>query len=418
MTKKEVENRDITYKLISSPKKASLKEISVEKRGLILLGLSKIVRQKLLIQLNTDEIINILHYHAPDEITDLLQDILEVKKRKNVISELDPKIRKKVEFLLKFNPRTAAGVMSLDYIKVEENLSFNQVSNIIKEHEKRTGKFPTILVVDNKDKLIGELPGHVFVLYKKKEKIGKYFEKVPTIKHHRDEKRIIRIFKKHPGNKIVVLDDDKKIIGVIYSEDIAKLINKESTTELYESAGVSEEENVHDPFYNKVKSRYKWLIINLATAFLAASVVGLFKDTISSFVLLAAYMPVVAGMGGNAGTQTLAVVVRGLALKEIELRTARKVVINEIIAGAINGIINGALVAFVAFVFNQSLVLGLIAGVAIIINLMIAGLFGAIVPLVMKHFKKDPASSATIFITTATDVLGFFVFLGLASLVI
>lgn len=418
MSKKEVKNGDISYKLISSPKKASLKEISVEKRGLILLGLSKIVRQKLLSQLNTEEIVNILHYHAPDEITDLLQDILETKKRTNVISELDPKIKKKVEFLLKFNPRTAAGVMSLDYIRVEEDLNFNQVSNIIKEHEKRTGKFPTILVVDNKDKLVGELPGHVFVLYKKKEKIGKYSEKVPTIKHHRDEKRIIRIFKKHPGNKIVVLDDDKKIIGVIYSEDIVKLINKESTAELYESAGVSEEENVHDPFYNKVKSRYKWLIINLATAFLAASVVGLFKDTISSLVLLAAYMPVVAGMGGNAGTQTLAVVVRGLALKEIELRTARKVVINEIIAGGINGIINGTLVAIIAFIFNQNLVLGLIAGIAIIINLMIAGLFGAIVPLVMKHFKKDPASSATIFITTATDVLGFFVFLGLASLVI
>ena len=156
----------------------------------------------------------------------------------------------------------------------------------------------------------------------------------------------------------------------------------------------------------------------MATAFLAASVVGLFKDTISSFVLLAAYMPVVAGMGGNAGTQTLAVVVRGLALKEIELRAARKVIINEIVAGGINGIITGFLVAIVALIFNQSLLLGLITGVAIVFNLMISGLFGTIVPLIMKHFKKDPASSATIFITTATDVLGFFTFLGLASLVL
>ena len=129
-------------------------------------------------------------------------------------------------------------------------------------------------------------------------------------------------------------------------------------------------------------------------------------------------MPVVAGMGGNAGTQTLAVVVRGLALREIELKTAKKVIANEIIAGGINGIINGILVAAVAFIFNQSLILGIITGAAIIFNMMIAGFFGAIVPLVMKHFKKDPASSATIFITTATDVLGFFAFLGLASLVL
>jgi len=417
MTKKVVK-ADISYRLISSPKKAILKEIPIEKRGFVLLRLSKFVQQKLLDQLNTEEIVNILNYLAPDDITDLLQNVLDKKKRTSVIAELGPDTRKKVEFLLKFNPRTAAGLMSLDYIKVKDNLNFNQVSHIIQEHEKRTGKFPTILVVNKLDNLVGELPGHVFALHKKTEKISNYAEHVPVIKQDKEERRVLRVFKKHPGNKIVVIDENKKILGVIYSDDVIKLINKESTRELYESAGVSEEENVNDPVYKKVKSRYKWLILNLATAFLAASVVGLFKDTISSFVLLAAYMPVVAGMGGNAGTQTLAVVVRGLALKEIELRAARKVIINEIVAGGINGIITGFLVAIVALIFNQSLLLGLITGVAIVFNLMISGLFGTIVPLIMKHFKKDPASSATIFITTATDVLGFFTFLGLASLVL
>ena len=416
-TKKAVEN-DISYRLISSPKKAILKEIPIEKRGFVLLRLSKFVQQKLLDQLNTEEIVNILNYLAPDDITDILQNILDQKKRTSVIAELGPDTRKKVEFLLKFNPRTAAGLMSLDYIKVNNTLTFNQVSNIIQEHEKRTGKFPTILVVDKEDNLVGELPGHVFALHKKTEKISNYAEHVPTIKQDRDEIRVLRLFKKHLGNKIVVVDENKKILGVIYSDDVIRLINKESTRELFESAGVSEEENVHDPAYKKVKYRYKWLILNLATAFLAASVVGLFQETISSFVLLAAYMPVVAGMGGNAGTQTMAVFVRGLALKEIELKTAKKVILNEIIAGAINGLINGAIVTLVAYLFNQSLLLGLITGAAIVFNLMIAGFFGAIVPLIMKHFKKDPASSATIFITTATDVIGFFTFLGLASLVL
>ena len=410
MEKKAATN-DISYRLISSPKKAILKEIPIEKRGFVLLRLSKAVQQKLLNQLNTEEIVNILNYLAPDESTDIIQNILDQKKRKSVIIELSSETRKKVEFLLTFNPRTAAGLMSLDYTKVKKDITFSQISDIIREHEKRTGKFPTILVVDKQDVLIGELPGHVFALRKKKEK-------VPTFNHSKDESRVLRVFKRHPGNKVVVLDDNKKILGVIYSDDVVKLMNKESTRELYVSAGVSEEEGVHDPIYKKVKSRYKWLILNLATAFLAASVVGLFKDTISSFVILAAYMPVVAGMGGNAGTQTLAVVVRGLALKEIELRTAKKVIFNEVIAGGINGVINGVLVALVAFIFNQSLLLGIITGAAIIFNLMIAGFFGAIVPLIMKHFKKDPASSATIFITTATDVLGFFTFLGLASLVL
>src|SRR3989338_675262 len=417
MEKKAATN-DISYRLISSPKKAILKEIPIEKRGFVLLRLSKAVQQKLLNQLNTEEIVNILNYLAPDESTDIIQNILDQKKRKSVIIELSSETRKKVEFLLTFNPRTAAGLMSLDYTKVKKDITFSQISDIIREHEKRTGKFPTILVVDKQDVLIGELPGHVFALRKKKEKINNFIEKVPTINHSKDESRVLRVFKRHPGNKVVVLDDNKKILGVIYSDDVVKLMNKESTRELYVSAGVSEEEGVHDPIYKKVKSRYKWLILNLATAFLAASVVGLFKDTISSFVILAAYMPVVAGMGGNAGTQTLAVAVRGLALKEIELRTAKKIIFNEVIAGGINGVINGVLVALVAFIFNQSLLLGIITGAAIIFNLMIAGFFGAIVPLIMKHFKKDPASSATIFITTATDVLGFFTFLGLASLVL
>ncbi len=416
--KKTVATNDISYRLISSPKKSLLKEIPIEKRGFILLGLSKAVQQKLLNQLNTEEIINILNYLAPDESTDILQNVQDQKKRKNIISELSSETKKKVEFLLKFNPKTAAGMMSLDYIKVSSDLTFSQISAITQEHEKRTGKFPTILAVTKQDTLVGELPGHVFALHKKKEKITNFIQKVPIVSYDKDELRVLRIFKKNLGNKIVVLDDTKEVLGVIYSDDVVKLMNKESTRELYESAGVSEEENVHDPIYKKVKHRYKWLILNLVTAFIAASVVGLFKDTISSFVLLAAYMPVVAGMGGNAGTQTLAVVVRGLALREIELKTAKKVIANEIIAGGINGIINGILVAAVAFIFNQSLILGIITGAAIIFNMMIAGFFGAIVPLVMKHFKKDPASSATIFITTATDVLGFFAFLGLASLVL
>src|SRR3990167_2922144 len=415
MEKKAATN-DISYRLISSPKKAILKEIPIEKRGFVLLRLSKAVQQKLLNQLNTEEIVNILNYLAPDESTDIIQNILDQKKRKSVIIELSSETRKKVEFLLTFNPRTAAGLMSLDYTKVKKDITFSQISDIIREHEKRTGKFPTILVVDKQDVLIGELPGHVFALRKKKEKINNFIEKVPTINHSKDESRVLRVFKRHPGNKVVVIDENKKILGVIYSDDVIKLINKESTRELYESAGVSEEENVNDPVYKKVKSRYKWLILNLATAFLAASVVGLFKDTISSFVLLAAYMPVVAGMGGNAATQTLAVVVRGLALKNIELETARKVVFNEVIAGAVNGLINGVIVAFIAYIFNQNLLLGVITGLAIMVNLMIAGFFGATVPLVMKKLRKDPATSATIFITTATDVFGFLAFLGLATL--
>ena len=226
------------------------------------------------------------------------------------------------------------------------------------------------------------------------------------------------MFKRHPHTKIVVLNEDISIMGVIYSDDILKIIQKQTTHNLYDFAGVSREEDVLDSALTKVKYRYKWLILNLATAFLAAAVIGLFKDTISAFVLLAAYMPIVAGMGGNAGTQTMAVIVRGLTLKQIELKTSKKVILNEVIAGGINGTINGILVAAIATLFNHSPLLGLVVGISMVLNLIIAGFFGALIPVLMKQLGKDPATSATIFITTATDVLGFMVFLGLATIVL
>jgi magnesium transporter len=160
------------------------------------------------------------------------------------------------------------------------------------------------------------------------------------------------------------------------------------------------------------------LILNLATAFLAASVVGMFEDTIQAFTLLAVYMPIVAGMGGNAGTQSMAVTVRGISLGQVQLYTGARVVLNEIIAGAANGAITGVLVAVIAGVFNQHWIFGGILAVSMVLNLIIAGFFGAVIPLLLDRFDFDPATSATIFITTATDVLGFFVFLWMAKTIL
>jgi magnesium transporter len=415
---KKITQNDFIYKTLSSPKErmAVFREIHVNNQGFILLGLSKRIQQDIIAKLNDEELTEIINYLDPDDATDLLQKV-SAKRRRKIVEKLSEKIREKVEFLLKFNPKTAAGMMSLDYTEVDKNITFEELSRIIQKHEKRTGKFPTILAV--KDGFLeGELPGHVLALHKGREKITNYIKKVPHIEYDRNEKDVIKVFKKNPHNKVVVLDKNKSILGVIYSDDILKLIEKQSADNLGDFAGVSKEEDVLDSALVKVKNRHKWLIINLATAFLAASVVSLFQDTISAFVLLAVYMPIVAGMGGNAGTQTLAVVVRGLALKEIDINTGKSVIINEVLAGGINGIINGILVAAMAVLWSKSPVLGLIVGTAMVTNLIIAGFFGATIPLLMKKLGKDPASSATIFITTATDVFGFLVFLGLATIML
>ena len=307
------------------------RDIPVNNQGNILFHLSKPIRAEIINGLKPKEIKKLIHYVDPDETTDLLQ-LIQKRKRKKILKHLSSEIKEKVEYLLNFNPKTAAGMMSLDYIGVEANLTFDQVSRIVHKHEKRTGKFPAILVIED-GFLLGELMGYKFALHEGHEKITKHYHKIPYVKYNAPEAEIVDNFKKHPHNKIVVIDEDDSIMGVIYSDDILQLIEEKPMNGLREFAGVSEEEDVLDNALRKVKYRYKWLIINLGTAFLAASIVSLFESTISAFVLLAVYMPIVAGMGGNAGTQTLAVAVRGIALKEIKLSTGKKVIINEVMAG-------------------------------------------------------------------------------------
>jgi magnesium transporter len=226
------------------------------------------------------------------------------------------------------------------------------------------------------------------------------------------------MFTAHPHAKVAVLNDTGAVLGIIYSDDILKLMQDTEASTLYDFAGIRQEETVADSARFKIRNRYQWLVINLATAFLASFVVSQFEETLTAFVLLAVYMPIVAGMGGNAATQTLAVIVRGIALKQIELKTAWRTLRNELLASMANGIINGILVASVVIIVNGDVKIALILALAMVINLIVAAFFGTIVPLIMSKLGKDPAASATIFITTATDVLGFLAFLGLATIIL
>lgn len=406
------------YAKLSSPKErlSAFRQIKPAQQGFILLALSKPLQSRLLSQLSDQEVIEILQFLDADQETDLLQSI-ENGRRKLIIRQLSEPVREKVEFLLKFDPQTAAGMMTLEFIQVPIGTTFEQLGKMIRTHERRSGKFPTILVVE-KGFLVGEVPAHVLATVKKSEKVEKYLKKIIHISHEQKDDEVVELFESHPHNKIAVLNEDGTVLGIIYSEDVLHALRMKAGESLRDFAGVADEEDVLDSPLAKVRNRYKWLIINLGTAFLAASVVSLFEADIAAFTLLAIYMPIIAGMGGNAATQTLAVVVRGLTLKKIDLSTGWQVIQNEMIAGAVNGLINGIIVAVIATFFNHSPLFGLIVGISMIVNLVAAGFFGALIPLIMKKLGKDPAASATIFITTATDVLGFFFFLGLASLLL
>ncbi len=415
LTKKERPIRELILK--NKKNRTNLfKTYPKQEQGFVLLSFNKSIQKDILNHLTDQEILAIIKFLDLDGTVDLLQQVPK-EREKRIVKKLEEDIRQKITYLLKFDPESAAGMMNIDYIEIDENDTPNHIHKLLKKHEDSTGKIPNILVL-KQGIPIGELPLSRLLHHKETESIKKHVKKTPIVYYKSDINSILDILKQHPHDKLIVIDDDSSILGIIYAHDLIKKIREENYAGIKSFAGVKKEEEVNDHFLQKFKHRYAWLVLNLATAFLAAATVGLFKETIAKYVLLAVYMPIVAGMGGNAGTQTLAVFVRGIALKEIELATAKKAILYEVLAGLGNGILNGIIAALIAIFWNQSPILGVVIGVAMVVNLMVAGFFGALIPLLMKRLGKDPASSATIFITTATDVLGFLVFLGLATILL
>lgn len=392
-------------------------ELSLEKRIDLLNSVTRSVKRDILMRIPEEDVAEVLQTVDPDEATDLLQ-ILGPRKREKVLLLLSQDLKDSISKLLEFDAETAAGLMTLDYIQVSEEDNVTTVAKKFKEHEKRTGRPPVILAMKKDGRLGGFLPGHELGFARKTEVIDKYVKRLPSISYAAHRKEVMDMFTSHPHAKVAVLNDAGAVLGIIYSDDILKLMQDTEASSLYDFAGIHQEETVADSARFKVKNRYRWLIINLGTAFLASFVVGQFEETLTAFVLLAVYMPIVAGMGGNAATQTLAILVRGIALKQIELKTAWRTLRNELVASLVNGIINGILVAAVVIIINHDVKIALILAMAMVINLLVAAFFGTLVPLIMSKLGKDPAASATIFITTATDVLGFMAFLGLATIIL
>jgi magnesium transporter len=403
--------------LFHKNKRAELfKSLTSDQQIELLRSVTPGVKRDLLQRVPSRDLIPLLEAVDPDEATDILQ-LLHPKKRDTVLQLLSVDLKDAISTLLKFDAQSAAGLMTLDYIQVDIGSTIEDTAIKFRQHEKRTGRPPVIVVMQD-GKLTGFLPGHELGFARKKDLIARYVKKMPAISYIASHHDVIDMFHSHPHNKIAVLNDNHDVVGIIYSDDALQLLHDSEGASLYDFAGISDEEGVSDSIHNKVKNRYKWLIINLATAFMAAFTVGLFEDILTAFVILAVYMPIVAGMGGNAGTQTLAVVVRGIALRQVSLKTAWPILRNEVGAGLINGLIVGVLVAIVSVLLNQDIRIAVVLALAMVFNLVVATFFGTLVPLIMSRLGKDPATSASIFITTATDVLGFMSFLGLATIIL
>ncbi len=388
--------------------------LSYEDKIFILENINLKNKTELISNLPDIEIIEIFERLDPDQVTDILQG-LDNKKKAKVYLQLNKDLKLKVDFLLKFAPNSAAGIMSLNYIHVNVTTSKKEIIERIKKHIDSGKKEPTILVLDKKNHFIGELKISKLLIEKNQEDLFSNLKILPTIRYNEKQEECIFLFRRNKNEKVVVLDDDDYILGIIHSKDIFKVIEEEETQNFYAVSGVHKDEEITDTAIDKVKFRLRWLVISLFALFLSAYVISMFTETISKIVIIASFMPIIAGLGGNAGAQTTAIMVRSFALKKVDSNIIKKILFSELTAGAINGIILGLIITIFAYFFNQELLLGLVVGLAIFLNLIIASFFGTIIPYLLEKFNFDPAVSSSAFVTTLTDVLGFAILLVLAT---
>ena len=387
-----------------------------EKVADILEHAEEILQIRLMRILDNHRIINLLHFMSKDNIVDILGD-MPVKNRKEIIKLMQIGERTIIQELLGYAEDTAGGIMTTEYISVKQKLTVAGTLQKIKEIAPKTEEINTIFILNGVNQLVGTVALRDLLLAENNAVLADIMRyNVISVEPEADQEEVARLVSKYDLPVIPVLSNRKVLLGIITVDDIIDVIVEEHTEDMLRLGGVSKEENIASSLLDSVRMRLPWLIINLLTAFLAAFTVSMFESTISQVVALAVVMPIVAGMGGNAGTQTLSIVVRSIALGEIKWGNNRRLVIKEILLGVINGGVTGALTGILIYFMFGNVYLGWIIFAAMICNLVIAGFFGFLVPLILKALHADPAVASSIFITTATDVFGFFIFLGLAKL--
>ncbi len=381
---------------------------------LFLVGLG--VRKNIIRSLTQAEIDALLYY------TDRAEEEVILNHRKDIDGEQQEErasdYKQEIEEMTQLFPEVA-DLIRRNFVVVEENFTVEDVAKKVDEYLKNFDEVPVIIATDNKRKTLGRVYFAHIIAADKDEPIDHLISDAIVINGQFEKGKLISLLKKHPKDDLVITANEDDIpIGIVHAKDLIKVIEDEASKKLLKFAGVQKEETATDSVSTTVNHRLKWLVINLLTSLGAVAIISLFQNTLSEMVILAAYMPIVASMGGNAGTQTLAVVIRSLALGEIEPGVGKKIVIKEMIAGILNGAANGVIIALVAYILNKNIMLGVVLALAMIFNLLAAGFFGTVIPLTLKKLNIDPAVSSAVLLTTATDMIGFLVFLGLASAVL
>lgn len=381
-----------------------------------------------LVECSADVIIKVVEYFSVREIIEIVTELksddavdvlgyADFGKQKSILNSM--KLNDKVQFrtLLGYEKDSAGGLMSTEFVALRASLTVNEAISKLRNIEHDSDDyFDIIYIVDLKKKLVGSVTLRELVLSPSDILISDIMDTfVVSVKASDDQEDVADLVQKYDLAAIPVVNNKNSILGIVTVDDVIDVLIEEQEEDYLKFGGVMNDPETEDTIVSSIKARLPWLCINLFTAFLAAFVVSQFDAVISKVVALAVAMPIVAGMGGNAGTQALSVMIRNIAVNDASLATEWKKTYREIGVGFVNGLVTGSIAGLALSIAYNNYYLGLLLLCSMIGNMMLAGIVGFTVPLVLKKLNFDPALASSIFITTATDIFGFFLFLGLAT---
>ncbi len=409
---------DVAHLIESSPPKirgAIWQMADPKHRGEILAFLSEDIQSSFLASMDVDSVVSMTEGLASDDLADLLQNLPD-RIIQEVLQSMDNQDRERVEQVINYPDDTAGGMMTTDLITVKPSITLDVVLRYLRRHEELPASSDTLFVVNRKDEFIGLLPiAKVLVSAPSTTVREIMLTHTTSVPVDMPELDVARLFERNDWVSAPVISEDGKLLGRITIDDVVDVIREEADHNMLSMAGLSDEEDTFASVRKTAPRRNVWLGINLITAILASLVIKLFEGTIEQIVAVAVLMPIVASMGGIAGSQTLTLVIRGMALKQIGRNNFYWLLNREVVIGFLNGIIWAAVVALATAILYEDAKLSFIIGITMILNLVMAAFVATLLPSLLKKFGIDPALAGNVILTTFTDVIGFFSFLGLVT---
>ena len=381
----------------------------------VIAELNDYVRDDLVEELDPDEVAELAGDMETDDAVALIQD-LDEEDQQAVLAEMEPEDRAAIESALAYPEDSAGRMMSRDVIAVPEHLTVGDLIDFLREDQDLATEFWEVFIVDHKHHPVGTCALSWILRTPRSIALADVMKRDQTlIPVTMDQEEVALRFQKYALISAAVVDESGRLVGQITVDDVVHIIQEEASEDILRLSGAGDGD-INEPILMTVRTRLAWLVVNLGTAIIASSVVGMFQGAIAKLALLAVLMPIVSGMGGNAGTQTLAVVVRAIATNQLTSSNTVRMILREFRIALANGLSLGVLIGTGTALLFQNPLLGGVIGSAMIINNLVAGLAGIMVPVTLDRLKVDPAVSSAVFVTMATDVMGFFSFLGLAVL--